>query len=430
MVLADLGRKITTALRSLSSATVINEDVLNSMLKEVCAALLEADVNVKLVKQLRENVRSVIDFEDMAGGLNKRKIIQTAVLKELTKLVDPGVKPYQPVKGKPNVIMFVGLQGSGKTTTCTKMAYHYQKKGWKSCLVCADTFRAGAYDQLKQNATKARIPFYGSYSEVDPVVIAQEGVDMFKKEGFEIIIVDTSGRHKQDESLFEEMLQVSNAVSPDLVIFVMDASIGQACEAQAQAFKEKVDVAAVIITKLDGHARGGGALSAVAATRSPIIFIGTGEHIDDLEPFKVQPFVRKLLGMGDIEGLLLKMNELKLGMIPGFSQDFLGKGGEQESMARLKKLMTIMDSMNDQELDDKDGVRLFTKCPGRVQRVAYGAGQLHHQPKFYTESERDQLLARPCSPEPCLLHLNAYPSAISSHMAEDPRWIARVPPAK
>ncbi len=261
------------------------------MLKEICTALLEADCNIRLVKQLRENVRSVIDFDEMAGGLNKRRMIQSAVFKELVKvrtnkyvlknsnyshfqLIDSGVKPYQPVKGRPNIIMFVGLQGSGKTTSCTKLAYYYQKKNWKSCLVCADTFRAGAYDQIKQNATKARIPFYGSYTEVDPVVIAQEGVEMFKKEGFEFIIVDTSGRHKQEESLFEEMLAVANAINPDNIIFVMDATIGQACEAQAKAFKEKVNVGSVIITKLDGHAKGGGALSAVAATKSPIIFIG------------------------------------------------------------------------------------------------------------------------------------------------------------
>ncbi|XP_060070839.1 signal recognition particle subunit SRP54 [Ylistrum balloti] len=411
MVLADLGRKITSALKSLSNATIINEEVLNEMLKEICKALLEADVNIKLVKQLRENVRSVIDFEEMAGGLNKRRMIQSAVFKELVKLIDPGVKSWQPMKGKNNVIMFVGLQGSGKTTTCTKMAYYYQKKGWKTCLICADTFRAGAFDQLKQNATKARIPFYGSYTEMDPVVIAQEGVDKFRNENFEVIIVDTSGRHKQEDSLFEEMLQVNNAVDPDNVVFVMDATIGQACEGQARAFKEKVDVASVIITKLDGHAKGGGALSAVAATKSPVIFIGTGEHTDDFEPFKVQPFISKLLGMGDIEGLIDKVNELKLddneelmkklkqgqftlrdmyeqfqnimkmgpfsqimGMIPGFSSDFLTKGGEQESMARLKKLMTIMDSMNDTELDSLEGERLFAKQTGRAQRVARGAG--------------------------------------------------------
>ncbi|XP_053403993.1 signal recognition particle 54 kDa protein, partial [Mercenaria mercenaria] len=385
--------------------------VLNGMLKEICSALLEADVNVRLVKQLRENVRSIIDFDEMAGGLNKRRMIQSAVYKELVKLVDPGVKAWQPTKGRNNVIMFVGLQGSGKTTTCTKLAYYYQKKGWKTCLICADTFRAGAFDQLKQNATKARIPYYGSYTEIDPVEIAKDGVDKFKSENFEIIIVDTSGRHKQEDSLFEEMLQVYTTVSPDNVIFVMDASIGQACEAQAKAFKEKVDVGSVIITKLDSHAKGGGALSAVAATKSPVIFIGTGEHTDDFEPFKVQPFVSKLLGMGDIEGLIDKVNELKLddneelmkkikqghftlrdmyeqfqnimkmgpfgqimNMIPGFSSDFLTKGGEQESMARLKKLMTIMDSMSDEELDSLDGERLFTKQAGRTQRVARGAG--------------------------------------------------------
>lgn len=411
MVLAELGRKIRNAIGSLSRENIINEDVLNSMLKEVCAALLEADVNIFLVKQLRENVRAQMNFDDMPAGMNRRRMIQRCVFQELVKLVDPNVKAWQPVKGKPNVIMFVGLQGSGKTTTCTKLAYYYQKKGWKTCLICADTFRAGAFDQLKQNATKARIPFYGSYTEMDPVVIAAEGVEKFKKENFEIIVVDTSGRHKQEESLFEEMLQVSNAVVPDNVIFVMDASIGQACESQARAFKEKVDVASVIVTKLDGHAKGGGAMSAVAATRSPIIFIATGEHIDDFEPFKVKPFVQKLLGMGDLEGLIDKVNELKLdeneelieklkhgqftlrdmyeqfqnimkmgpfsqimSMIPGFGQDFMSKGNEQESMKRLKRLMTMMDSMTDRELDSLKATELFQKQSGRVTRVARGSG--------------------------------------------------------
>ncbi|RZB40072.1 signal recognition particle 54 kDa protein, partial [Asbolus verrucosus] len=338
MVLTDLGRKITTALQSLSKATIINEEVLNGMLKEICAALLEADVNIRLVKKLRENVRAVIDFDEMAGGLNKRRMIQSALFKELVKM--------------------------------------------------------------------------------DPVVIAQDGVDMFKKEGFEVIIVDTSGRHKQEESLFEEMLVVSNAVKPDNIIFVMDATIGQACEAQAKAFKEKVDIGSVIITKLDGHAKGGGALSAVAATNSPIICIGTGEHIDDLESFKTNAFVSKLLGMGDIEGLIDKVNELKLedneellekikhgqftirdlyeqfqnimkmgpfsqimGMIPGFSQDFMSKGSEQESISRLKMLMTIMDSMNDDELDSRDGAKIFSKQNGRIIRVAQGAGVTEREVK-------------------------------------------------
>lgn len=411
MVLAELGHKIKAALHKLSSATVVNEEVLNSMLKEICRALMEADVNIKLVGKLRDNVRAVIDFDEMAQGLNKQRMIQQAVFKELEKLVDPGVKPFQPKKGKANVIMFVGLQGSGKTTTCTKLAWHYQRKGWKTCLVCADTFRAGAYDQIKQNATKARIPFYGSYTETDPVVIAADGVKMFRDESFEIIVVDTSGRHYQEDSLFEEMLGVSNAIEPDNIVFVMDASIGQACEAQARAFKEKVDVGSVIISKMDGHAKGGGAMSAVAATQSPVIFIGTGEHIDDFEPFKTRPFVQKLLGMGDIGGLIEKVEELNMGdqeqlmkkikhgeftirdmyeqfqninkmgplsqvmgMIPGFSDIGMTKGGEQESQRRLKALMTIMDSMNDGELDSAEGAKLFTRQPSRKRRVAQGAG--------------------------------------------------------
>jgi len=413
MVLADLGRKITAALNSLSKATVIDEDVLKSLLNEIAAALLQADVNIMHVKKLKDNVTAAINFDDVAQGLNKRIMIQQAVFQELVKLIDPGTEPYKPVKGRPNVFMFVGLQGSGKTTTCTKLAYYYKRKNWKSCLICADTFRAGAYDQLKQNATKAKIPYYGSYTEVDPAVIAKDGVEYFKDEGFEIIIVDTSGRAKQDEALFEEMLAVSNAINPDTAIFVMDASIGAACEAQARAFSEKVDVSSVVITKLDGHAKGGGALSAVAATKSPVIFIGTGEQLDNLEQFEKKSFVSKLLGMGDIDGLMQKvkdldmdedkmMNDIKkgrftlrnmyeqfqnimklgpisqvMGMIPGLTSVFGQQGGQvsdQESMKRLKRLMTIMDSMNDKELDDMEANKTFTRQPTRITRVACGAG--------------------------------------------------------
>merc|ERR1711881_237083 len=131
---------------------------------------------------MKQNIKSNINLDDIAKGLNKNRIIQQAVFKELVNLCDPGKQGYKPVKGKQNVIMFVGLQGAGKTTTCTKMAYYYKKKGWKTCLVCADTFRAGAFDQLKQNATKVHVPFYGSYSELDPVTIARDGVDVFKRE--------------------------------------------------------------------------------------------------------------------------------------------------------------------------------------------------------------------------------------------------------
>ena len=176
-------------------------------------------------------------------------------------------------------------------------------------MVCADTFRAGAFDQLKQNAVKVNVPFYCTYNESDPDVIADQVVKKIKKEHFEIIIVDTSGRHKQEEGLFEEMKQVQSHIHPDNIVFVLDSTIGQAAFDQAQAFQRTVDIGSVIITKLDGNAKGGGALSAVAATGAPIIFTGSGEGFDDLEPFEASSFVSRLLGMGDVKGLVREMKE-------------------------------------------------------------------------------------------------------------------------
>src|SRR5271170_331197 len=232
------------------------------MIKEICAALLEADVNVRLVGNLRKSIKATVNFTELAPGVNKKRLIQKAVFDELVKLVDPHAEPFKPKKGKANVIMFVGLQGAGKTTTCTKLALYYQRRGFKSCLVCADTFRAGAFDQLKQNAIKARIPFFGSYTETDPAVIAAQGVERFKKEKYSVIIVDTSGRHRQEEELFKEMVEIGRAVNPDSTVMILDASIGQAAETQSKAFKESSNFGSIIITKMDGHAKGGGAISA------------------------------------------------------------------------------------------------------------------------------------------------------------------------
>jgi len=410
MVLAELGQKITGALRKMRDAKVIDQSVIDEMLKDICNALAAADVNIKMVLALRESIKKQLDLENMATGLDRRRTANKVVFDELVKLLDPGTKPWKPQRGKSNVIMFVGLQGSGKTTTVTKMANYYKKKNWRPALVCADTFRAAAYEQLSQNAARIKIPLHGSTAEKDPVKIAKEGVDKYKSEGHDIIIVDTSGRHKQEASLFEEMEQVARAVEPDQIVFVMDGTIGQNAHDQALAFKQKVNVGAVIITKLDGHAKGGGALSAVAATKSPVIFIGTGENIfADFLEFDVQSFVSRLLGLGDWKGMLsviqdavpkdaqpkmakrlqegkfslrdmyeqfqnmLKMGPLDqvLDMLPdtGLNQLLKGAGGEAGT-SKIKGFMTIMDSMTDQELD-------FPKVLNatRILRVAKGSGK-------------------------------------------------------
>ncbi|KAJ4388853.1 Signal recognition particle [Gnomoniopsis smithogilvyi] len=407
MVLQDLGRRINTAMSDLTRAPNLDEKAFDGMIKEIASALLEADVNVRLVQQLRKSIKATVNFKELPPAVNKKRLIQKAVFDELVNLVNPHNEPFKPKKGRANVIMFVGLQGAGKTTTCTKLARHYQARGFKACLVCADTFRAGAFDQLKQNATKAKIPYYGSLTETDPAVVAKEGVDKFKKEKFEIIIVDTSGRHRQESALFQEMVDIQHAVTPDETIMVLDASIGQQAESQAKAFKEAADFGAIIITKTDGHASGGGAISAVAATHTPIVFIGTGEHMLDLERFVPKQFISKLLGMGDVAGLVEHVQSLKLdqkdtikhitegvftirdlrdqlqnimkmgplskmaGMIPGMSNMMQGMD-DDEGNAKLRRMLYIADSMTKKELDS-DG-KIFLDQPERMTRVARGSG--------------------------------------------------------
>eukprot|EP00241_Pyramimonas_parkeae_P015480 CAMPEP_0114327408 /NCGR_PEP_ID=MMETSP0059-20121206/30282_1 /TAXON_ID=36894 /ORGANISM="Pyramimonas parkeae, Strain CCMP726" /LENGTH=543 /DNA_ID=CAMNT_0001456527 /DNA_START=352 /DNA_END=1983 /DNA_ORIENTATION=- len=417
MVLQELGGQITAALRRMSDATLVDKSVVTECLKEICKALMYADVNVKLVGELRQNVLKAVDLEGEAAGVNKRRTIERNVFKELVKMLDPGKKPYTPEKGHSSVVMFVGLQGAGKTTSVAKYALYYKRKNFKVAMVCADTFRAGAYDQLKQNATKVKVPYYGTYTESDPAKIAADGVELFKEQKMDIIIVDTSGRHKQEAALLEEMSQVSDAIKPDLSVFVMDSSIGQAAFDQAKAFSDCVDVAAVILTKLDGHAKGGGALSAVAATQSPVLFIGTGEHVDEFETFEPEAFVSRLLGLGDVKGLMGKltdimpeqqqeemMNQLAegrfplrimydqfnnvlqmgpmgqvMGMLPGFSNMLQGPGREQASAANLKKYIALMDSMTVKELDNPDiteNLKLLSD-PSRAKRIVKGSGRTY-----------------------------------------------------
>lgn len=412
MVLVDIGSRISAALKRMVESTVIDQAVIDELLKEICNALVSADVNTKLVVELRNNLKKTLAIEAMGAGLNRRHVIRQAVFQELCRLLDPGKTPYKPVKGKMNIIIFVGLQGNGKTTTIGKYAHHYKRKGFKPALLCADTFRAGAYDQLLQNAASAKVSFYGSRTERDPVKIAVEGVERLKAdpEGFDMIIVDTSGRHKQESALFTEMEQIVEAIHPDQIVFVLDGSIGQAALDQATAFKKAVKVGAVIVTKLDGHTKGGGALSAVAATQSPIIFLGTGEHLENLEPFEPEPFVSKLLGWGDWKGLvdiisnavtndakteeltkhiqegkfslrdmysqfetMLNMgplNQLMEKLPGGLGQLMAGKG--DEGTKRIKGFLVIMDSMTDEELDNP---KVLAQNPKRMARIARGSGR-------------------------------------------------------
>jgi signal recognition particle subunit SRP54 len=325
------------------------------------------------------------------------------VYEELTRFVGEKPVPIRIEPGKKQTLMLVGIQGSGKTTAAAKLARYFQKKGLKPGLICADTFRPGAYAQLQQLATRINLPIYGDPKAKDPVKVVSEGLKQFSDK--DLVIVDTSGRHKEEKDLIKEMKTLEKKIKPDEVMLVIDGTIGQQALLQAKAFHEATPIGAILVTKLDGSARGGGALSAVAATGAPIKFIGTGEKTEDIEPFIPSRFVGRLLGMGDLETLLEKVRDAEikvpekkakailsgkftltdmyeqfeafksmgpfrkvLKMLPGMSYD-LPEDKLNMAEANLEKWRVLIQSMRPEE---KENPKLFNSS--RIRRVARGSG--------------------------------------------------------
>ncbi|MBC7113951.1 MAG: signal recognition particle protein [Candidatus Methanomethyliales bacterium] len=407
MVLESLGSSISNAVKKVLRAPVVDEKVVKELVRDIQRALLQSDVNVRLVLDLSKNIEKKILEEELPPGITRRELAVKVVYDELVSLLG-GERPQPPKypKGKTTILLLVGIQGSGKTTSASKLAWFLKKQGYSVGLVCADNFRAGAYDQLRQLAEKAGVAFYGERDAKDAVELAVNGVKKLKESGTEIIIVDTAGRHKNESALIEEMRQVAEAVKPDEIILVLDATIGQQAAQQAEAFNSATKIGTILLTKLDGSARGGGALSAVVATKAPIRFIGTGEGIEEIEVFNPKRFVGRLLGMGDIESLVEKFKEAEISKtgkdtmsaiasgrftlkdlyaqmqamrkmgpfskllqsIPGFGVN-LPKESIDLTEEKMKKWMVIMQSMTEEELTEPhiiDG--------SRARRIARGSG--------------------------------------------------------
>ncbi len=286
------------------------ETSVNMFIKELQKTLIKSDVNVRLVLQLTRKIKERALKEKPPPGASRRDWFVKIVYEELAELFggdkEPEVKP-----GKiPWVIMMVGVQGSGKTTTAGKLARFYKVRGYRVALIGADTYRPGAKEQLRQLAEKVGVLYYTEPGD-DAVGIAKRGVEWARKRGAEIIIVDTAGRHRKEADLLKEMEDIAKEINPDEVMLVIDASIGQQAKPLAETFHKTTPIGSIVITKLDGTAKGGGALSAVAVTGAPIKFIGTGEKLEDLEVFKPKKFVARILGLGDLEGLLERLKELE-----------------------------------------------------------------------------------------------------------------------
>lgn len=325
-MLDTLRTGLRSALKKIVGATDINEELIDSICKDVQRSLLQSDVNVKLVISITKNLKERAINEKPPKGLSRKDHIITILYSELAMLLgysgetikiveksresDDKVISFKP--DKQNIILMLGIQGSGKTTVTAKLARWLTRHGYRVGVIGADTWRPGALTQLKMNCSRINVDVYGEEQNKDAVAIVTDGLEYFRQQGIDIIVIDTAGRHKEETSLLAEMNSMYKVAKPDLVLLVIDGTIGQQAYSQAKAFHEAASVGGIVITKLDGTAKGGGALASAAATSSRVMFIGTGERIDDLEQFSPTRFVGKLLGMGDIKALLEMAKSLEL----------------------------------------------------------------------------------------------------------------------
>lgn len=408
MVLGKLGRGLYDALKKLTGMGLVDKKAIRELVKDIQRTLLSSDVNVKLVFELTKTIEKRAIKEKPPKGVTKKNHVVNIVYEEITRILGDAVYDINTAPtGKSTIILMVGIEGSGKTTSTVKLARFFQKKGFKTALVCADTYRPGAYDQLKQLADQYHFSIYGDEKADSAIKVAKEGVSQFQKDKYDMIIVDTAGRHKEEKSLMREITKISKKIRPHEIVLVIDGTIGQQCSEQASAFRQATDVGSILITKLDGSTKGGGAISAVAETGAPIKFLGTGEKIDNLEKYDPPKFVGRLIGKGDLDTLIStfkeaaiedqfekkqmdrimagkitltdvydqleavkKMGPIKqlISMIPGLGPKVPKNMGDI-SEERLNKFKVIMDSMTKSEKEDPK----LLNHP-RVLRIARGSG--------------------------------------------------------
>lgn len=380
----------------------IDDATLQVLSREIQRTLLKADVPLDLVKTFTENAVRRIREEKPPAGIPPREYLIYILYDELVKLLG-GEQPAElkPTK-KPHVILLLGVEGSGKTTTAAKLAKYLIKRGYKVGLVETDTIRPAAFDQLRQLAEKIGVPFYGERDGRDAVEIAKRGVQNFKN--LDVVIVDTAGRHRNEEALLQEVKAIHDAVKPEEVMLVIDATVGKLAAAQAEAFMKYLPIHSVVITKMDSTARGGGALAAVAKTGARVKLIGVGEDVDELELFNPKKFVARVLGMGDLDALVEKIKAvfeeeevlqeiesgkldlfafkkqidglLKLGplskvfqLLPGGMAAKISEEQIELSQKNLKKWKAILSSMTTEELKNPEILNA-----SRIRRIALGAG--------------------------------------------------------
>jgi len=433
MVLDKLSASLKGTLQKIAKSMFVDEKLINELVKDIQRALLQSDVNVKLVLEISKNIKERITKEETPGALTKKEHLVNIVYEELTKAMG-GEKADLIIGKAPSYIMMIGLFGSGKTTTSGKLAKYLQTRGKKVALLGLDVHRPAAMEQIQQLGKQLGVPVFIKKDEKDPVKIYKH----FEKElqKFEVVIVDTAGRDALSEDLIEELKQLHDVVKAEESLLILSADIGQAAQQQAQAFHDAGAITGVIVTKMDGTAKGGGALSACAVTGAPIKFIGVGEKMEDLESFNPKGFVGRILGMGDLEALLEKAKEAiteeeakdieqkllkgefnlmdlytqmeamsKMGplakvleMVPGLGSISLPKEALRVQEGKLKKWKHAMNSMTKLELEEPDTIDAT-----RIDRISDGSGvstgDIRDMIKQYKQSKKMVKMLKGESPE-------------------------------
>ncbi|SDZ02282.1 signal recognition particle subunit FFH/SRP54 (srp54) [Proteiniborus ethanoligenes] len=374
MVFEGLAEKLQNALGKLKGKGKLSEKDVENAMREVRLALLEADVNFKVVKQFINTVKERAIGHEVMESLTPGQQVIKIVNEELTILMGEKESKLEFANTPPTVIMMCGLQGAGKTTTSGKLGALLKKKGKRPLLVACDIYRPAAIKQLQVVGEKVEIPVFSIGDKQSPVNIAKASIEHGKKNGNDVIIIDTAGRLHIDEDLMEELENIKNEVKPNEILLVVDAMTGQDAVTVSESFNEKLGITGVVLTKLDGDARGGAALSIRAVTNKPIKFAATGEKFDQLETFHPDRMASRILGMGDVLSLIEKAQasfdekkalelEKKLRNQQFTFEDFLDQLQQMKNMGPMSQLLEMIPGINSKQLknlnvDEKELVHI------------------------------------------------------------------------
>lgn len=380
MAFENLSDKLQNVFKKLRSKGSLTQDDVKAALKEVKMALLEADVSFKVVKQFIKTVQERAIGQDVMTGLNPGQMVIKIVNEEMVSLMGSETTEIELKPGNEiTVIMMAGLQGAGKTTTTAKIAGKLKQKGKKPLLVACDVYRPAAITQLQINGEKQGVEVFSMGDKNKPVNIAKAGIEHAAKNGMNVVIIDTAGRLHVDEDMMDELVDIKKNVDVAQTILVVDAMTGQDAVNVASTFDEKIGIDGVILTKLDGDTRGGAALSIKSVTGKPILYIGMGEKLSDLEQFYPERMASRILGMGDVLTLIDKVQaefdedrakelEQKIKKAEFGFDDYLEQMNQMKKMGGLASVLSMLPGMGNNQIQDLESA-MDDKKMGRIEAI-------------------------------------------------------------